>query len=876
MFRQPCLAIGFVVLPTLVFATSAGMAGESFETTPVRPEGGDYVPPPFVAVKTEPAGALCGKQHYDLAGPVPLPVVNGHPVLTRGVWTLDGQPLAPPSLKWTLTTPAVAIADRTWTQGAVRLTLKQTVEYDGFITCDLTLAPAENAAAVRELSLQLIYCPERSAIYHIPANSTTPAGLWPAKAEIDQLIPGVWGGDETGGLACYIGSQRSWRGPSPRIVLSRDQTGSGQILYRLVAEPLAISAPVTFRLGFIATPVRDPETRHWQLYSVANGPSDLQRYVTRNRIWTAMSDRYATFSTNDPKRDAQKNALIAEIHDQGKTALAYTTYDHVEEGAVEVAPVWLMLSAKGKPQVSPISPRDPNSRRVFCCPGSREWVKWKIADLQAAIDRYKVDGFYVDTSYVIMGCSNGEHDHGWVDNQGQRQVDFPVWSQREIWRRAYEMLYQQRGHAEIYAHHKGGCTAALAAFTTAFCDGEQYTSQPMKNLTLDGFRAQIAGRNMGPLGLFLCEYYRTQSVGRPEKAGHHNPAECLMYCLVHGILPTGYPGEHPVRELLSLADDLQLFDATWTPYYAPDLPWKTSGAEGLAVSAYRTARGDTLLVVANPTYTDVQCALTGPTDATADRTFVIIDLLARLGRHTPFTPGYRWEKGDPARLSIGARSVGVFAWIRQPESLAAFAHQHGFASSDAQHARRTPVPEDATLLDDFEEPDWTLASDEGSLSPTGRDPVDTKSAIRVQPRPKHNAAAIMLRFDISQDWSTCKGLSFWIRPDKDFPVRAFDLRLSNGGRYSAGSFLVSHRPADMLPAGKWTQVKYDFGKTPRQNVDILRLYFHRGELCSGSFDIDEMLLLGGHPCAASASKTKTSPHNPRKPGAVDRPGAAPE
>ena len=876
MFRHPCLALGLVVMSTLLSAASGGMAGESFETAPVRPEGSNYVPPPFVAVQPESTGVVCGTRQYDLAGPVPLPTVNGHPVLTGGLWTLDGQPLTPPSLKWTLTTPAVAIADRTWTQGAVRVTLRQTVEYDGFITCDLTLAPAEGTATVRELLLQLIYRPERSAIYHIPANSTTPAGLWPAKSEIDQLIPGVWGGDETGGLACYIGSQRSWRGPSPRIVVSREQGGSGQILYRLVAEPLALSAPVTFRLGFIATPVRVPESRHWQMYSVANGSDDLQRYVTRNRIWTAMSDHYATFSTNDPKRDAQKNALIAEIHEQGKRAVAYTTYDHVEHGAVEVPPVWLMLSAKGKSQVSPISPRDPNSRRVFCCPGSSAWVEWKTADLQSAIQRHKVDGFYVDTSYIIMGCTNGEHGHGWVDNQGQRQVDFPVWSQREIWRRAYEMLYQQRGHAEIYAHHKGGCTAALAAFTTAFCDGEQYTSQPMKNLTLDGFRAQIAGRNMGPLGLFLCEYYRTQHVGRPEKAGHHNPTECLMYCLVHGILPTGYPGEHPVRELLSLADDLQLFDAAWSPYYAPDSPWKTSGAEGLAISAYRTARGDTLLVVANPTYADVQCGLTGPTDATADRTFVVVDILARLGRHSHTTAGYRWEKGDPGHVAIGARSVGVFGWIRQPESLSAFAHQQGFAGSDAQHVRRTPVPEGATLLDDFEEPDWNLASDEGNLSTTDREPVDTKCAMRVQPRPKHNAAALMLRFDDPQNWSTCQGLSFWIRPDKDLPVRAFDLRLSNDGRYVAGSTLVSHRPADVLPACKWTEVKYDFGKTPRQNVDILRLYFHRGELCSGPFDIDEMLLLGGHPIAASSAKPQKSSQDTRKPASLDRPGAAPE
>lgn len=868
--------IGLAMGMAIVAAASLGIAGESFETAAVRPEGGAYVPPPFVAVQTEPAGVTCGKRHYDLASAVPVPTVQDAAVLTQGTWTLDGQPLQPPPLKWTLTTPAVAIADRTWIQGAVRVALKQTVEYDGFITSDLTLAPADGSATLSELSLSLVYRPERATLYHIPSASSTPAGFWPAKAEIGEPVPGVWGGDETAGMACYIASQRAWRGQAPRIVIQRQPTGAGEILYRLIAEPVELKGPIQFRLGFIATPVRAAETRHWQLYAVPNGREDLQRYVTRNRIWTALSDRYATFSTNDPRNDPAKIAMVNEIHQSGKSALAYTTYDHVEEGAVETPTTWMLRSVKGKTQISAISPSQPDHRRVFCCPGSREWVEWKTADLQAAIQRYQVDGFYVDTSYVIMACANGDHGHGWVDSQGNRQADFPVWSQREVWRRAYEMLWQQRGRAEIYAHHKGGCPAALAAFTTAFCDGEQYTSQPMKNLTLDGFRAQVTGRTMGPLGLFLGEYYRAERLERPGRSAHHNPTEAAMYSLVHGILPTGYPGDHPVRELLALADDLQLFDAAWTPYYAPDQPWKTVGGDGLAVSAYRTARGDTLLVVANPTYADVGCNLTGPVEATAGRSFVAIDVVARVGRRTTTTAGYRWEKRDPARLSIPARSMGLFAWIRDPQSLPAFARQQGFVDSQAEHVRRVPVPESTTLLDDCEDPDWTIANDDGRISTTDREPVDTKHAMRVQPRPKHNAAALLRTFDKPQDWSTCQGLRVWVRPEKDFPVRALDLRLNDGKRYSGPVALASHRAAEVLPAGRWTELKYDFGNTPRQAVHILRLYYHRNELCSGPFDVDEMLLVGGHPQTAAQPSLPGKPASGRKANVLDRPGAAPE
>lgn len=878
-----------VVGSVLLFA--AGLSGtpapgaESYETAPVRPGGGHHVPPPFVSVVTGPDGAECGTRHYDLRGAVPLATVDGCPVLERAELTLDGKLLgreALPRLAWTLSTPAVAIADRRWRRGDVQMTVKQTVEYDGFVTCDLTLAPVEDTATVGQLRLRLVYRPERSTLYHVSSASRTPSGFWPEQAEFSEPIPGVWGGDETAGMACYIASQRDWRGAQPRIVIRREGDGPGEIVLRLIAEPTTLRTPATYRLGFIATPVRPPETRPWQLFAVAPGPDELQRYVTCNRLWSGMSDHYATFRTNDPAGDAEKQALVAEIHERGKTAIAYTTYDHVEDGAVEVPSVWLMLNAKGKRQSSPIGRDNPDYRRTFCCPGSRDWVDWKIKDIETAVRRYQLDGFYVDTSYVIMGCTNGEHGHGWLDADGQRQVDFPVWSQREVWRRAYETLYRLRGRAEIYAHHKGGCPAALAAYTTAFCDGEQYTSQPIKNLTLDAFRAQIAGRNMGPLGLFLCEYYRSQSFGMFERSGHHNPSESVMLSLAHGILPTGYPGDHPVRELLKLRDDLGIAEAAWTPYYAADNPWKTPGAEGLAVSAYHTARGDTLLVVSNPEYTDAACRLTGPADATEGRQFVVIDVLARVGRHSPFSVGYRWEGGEPARVAIPARSLGLFAWVRRPESLAGFAGQHGFANSPAEHARHTPVPEGATLLDDFEDPDWTLASDDGGMSTTEREPVDTRRALRVLPAPKHSAAALLRTFDAPQDWSSCRLLRFWIRPDKDLPVRALEVRLRDGSRYGPALGLASHQRTAVLPAGKWTQVEYEFVEAPRQAVHILRIYFDRGDLLSGPFDLDEMFLCGGHPGEASADSDSKKPESKRSgdprrpPPPIDRPGAAPE
>lgn len=101
----------------------------------------------------------------------------------------------------------------------------------------------------------------------------------------------------------------------------------------------------------------------------------------------------------------------------------------------------------------------------------------------------------------------------------------------------------------------------------------------------------------------------------------------------------------------------------------------------------------------------------------------------------------------------------------------------------------------------------------------------------VQASPMHDSAALMRTFERPQDWSTCEGLSFWIRPEKDLAIRAIELRL---------------------------------------RVD-------RGNQYSGPSDLDEMMLFGGTPTPAVAVPESQSKEKGKKPTTpVDRPGAPPE
>ena len=824
------------------------------ETAPVRPAGGHYVPPPFVPLATERRAVRCLGRRYDLTGIVPAPTVGQRPLLQHAAVLLDGKPLEPPRPAWRVRTPAVAVAERAWRAGSVRVALRQTVEYDGFVTADLTLSPAADAADVQSLTLRLAYRPEASVLYHIPVFRPTWAGLWPREMKIDKPIVGVWGGDDQAGFASYVATFRHWRNPKTKVALSKGDDGVGVVEYRVIAQPTVLRAPVTYRFGFIATPVRPPERRHWQPFSLPP-VRDVARLCPRVTLWGALSDHYATFRTNKPEHEARKLDAMRDARSKARQVLAYTTYAHVEEGAVAVPKEWALADTKGRVRAHSIGGAQAHLNRVFLCPGSRAWVDWKVADLEAAVERYGVDGFYVDTSYIILPCANALHGHGWVDADGQRQADYLTWSMREVWRRAYEMLCRRKGRAAIYAHHKSGCPSALAAFTSAFCDGEQYTGQSIRNCTLNAFRAENAGRNQGPLALFLDQYYRSANYGLREKAEHHNPAESAMLSLLHDVLPMGYPGLHPIRELFALRDDLGIADAAWTPYYAPHA-WRAEGAKGVVASAYRTKRGDTLLVVGNTTYKPARARLIGPEDAQQGRTFVAIDVLARMGRGSAYTPGYRWEQADPDAIEVAARSFALFAFIREPHALPRFAAQHGFIRRAQPVKRRRPVPKGARLVSDFDDPDWVMANDDGELALADREPVDTARALRVLAKPRHRAAALLRHYTTPQDWRAFGAVTFWVRPDKPLPVRCFDVRLRNSGKYTPPAALASHKQDAVLPDGKWTQLRYTLGDIPRNHVQVLRVYYHRAELCSGPFDLDEVLI---HAAAAPASATGNKP-----------------
>ena len=66
--------------------------------------------------------------------------------------------------------------------------------------------------------------------------------------------------------------------------------------------------------------------------------------------------------------------------------------------------------------------------------------------------------------------------------------------------------------------------------------------------------------------------------------------------------------------------------------------------------------------------------------------------------------------------------------------------------------------------------------------------------------------------------------------------------------------LISQAKDSVLPAGQWTELRYGCGEVARDHIQLLRVYYHRGDLGTGAFDIDEMIL---HPIVEQARTGET-------------------
>jgi len=467
--------------------------------------------------------------------------------------------------------------------GALSATVRHRVEYDGFTWTDLTVEPRGDVR-LDELRLTWSMPAAQATLRHSDSMSwiKNEAGALPPEGWKSDYVHFFWLGNEERGLSWFAESQRDWHHSKEQSAIQVVREGDrANVTVRLVAEPVSISVPLHYGFGMMATPVR-PQPADARRLRMSPAPRP-----TFDVIWPNGNMKYYGYTEPlDPDKFA---ARVKAAHEQKCLVVPYVNLNFVSAGV----PEWQYYGAPWADPARAVTPSDVAAMgyaSMGTCPNVRDWQDFILYRINEMINRYEVDGIYIDCWGPYL-CKAGPC--AWEGADGKVQGTQPIRAYRELLRRVYALFRKRRPDPLLMVHMSSQVDLPMLSFTDTLLDGEQFRSGKLTDdyldlLPPDKFRAEFMGRNFGPVDFFLPEFrddYRT--TGTPNLAA---------YLMLHDVQPWPIWSDiGPWNRLYDAADAFGIAEAEFRPY------WQDSGAqtdEQVLVSAY-TRNGKAMLAIMN-------------------------------------------------------------------------------------------------------------------------------------------------------------------------------------------------------------------------------------------------------------------------------------
>ena len=252
---------------------------------------GDKVLPPYTPIQVDRKGDIASVRmwgrSYDIAPGLFLSGIRSQEkdLLTgpmRLMAKADGK-----ALSFSTTAPSVdagpakTTLTQTSTADAVKVSIKTTVEYDGFVRMDMALN-ALRPMTMESLTVE-IPLDARSARYLVlmshlgHLSGSTPNGLMTKKQYDLSFQPTIWLGDEEKGLSWFAESSENWypAAAGQAIQILRDEK---VVTFRLNLIGQAVkmdpAKPLAYTFGLQATPLKPIKEDAWdnRIYELCRGP----------------------------------------------------------------------------------------------------------------------------------------------------------------------------------------------------------------------------------------------------------------------------------------------------------------------------------------------------------------------------------------------------------------------------------------------------------------------------------------------------------------------------------------------------------------------------------------------------------------------------
>ena len=351
--------------------------------------------------------------------------------------------------------------------GLLSATYETLMEFDGLIRSDITLTPPVGGANLRSLTIEIPLRPEVAAYYRNPV-----CREWDGKSlDEPQFLPYAWLGNEDRGLSWFMESAANWRIGQDRPAMTLRREGNAVIVrLHLISERVKVTKPLTYTIGFEATPVRPLPTRLYDWY-FASGPQFKGSSIFVYGWSKQISYLNARLIAHDP---ADQRKLVDKWRAKGAESLSYSC----AQCTANISPEYLFFSAEwNQPYGGTFSgykrvPDDAPYSMVPVCPRS-SFANFLVWCVKENIRNDWSGGIYTDIDGAIP-CDNAAHGCGYTDAFGQTGRIWPLYAHRALSRRIYEACHDAGKF--YFSHCHSYWYSVFNVFNDGWCPGEQYSS----------------------------------------------------------------------------------------------------------------------------------------------------------------------------------------------------------------------------------------------------------------------------------------------------------------------------------------------------------------------------------------------------------------
>ena len=500
---------------------------------------------------------------------------------------------------------------------------KWTLYFDGWMTCDLSFTPGNDAQQIKNMYLQMPMNQEHSELVNNmrapDGNAAHPQGKFGKQWVYDIITKPsyLWIGNAERGLF--------WGADSMRGTHIKNTNGSA-----LITRSAGLDSPATMQITLVDTPFLPKQTRTIRFGIEATPVKDYTEEAkkfpflddNRNHIgwnWQSLFD-YLDPEYFNPKSIAS-NARYVKNTFYGYCC-AYTTL----RGISPYWPQWAWYCADwfSKPDgmgfwASDVPPTSEARRNksvyTGTCLKGPGLLNLKLQNMVKFLDHPEfanlVKDLYFDIS-VPGHCFNMNHGCAWVDDFGITRPGTSLSDGREFYLRLRKILKKRHPDGLLYVHPTSALIPPVIGLTDMILDGEFLVSTVAQQESYfdlfrpDLFRAAAIGKHCGARYYFICQFERAVQLFTPGSRIWHNraPKHVLAvrhftgYMLVHGnnIMPYGAANGKDMEKVWDIFRKFGYNEKTeFIPYWNKELKILKSSKD-VMVSVYKNP--EKLLAVA--------------------------------------------------------------------------------------------------------------------------------------------------------------------------------------------------------------------------------------------------------------------------------------